>query len=106
MRAGSFDRMITVERETPTGTSDSLGQPVKAWRPLWKAWAAILHKTEDEAFAAQQRYAKRVVTFSTYWNDDLKETDRVSCDGRTYCVKGIREIGFREGLEIAAEWQD
>lgn len=106
MRPGTLDRIITVERQSPTGDEDALGQPVLAWQPVWKAWAGITNKTEDEAFAASQRYAKRVVTFSTYWNGDLKETDRIECEGRRYDIKGIREIGFREGVEIAAEWQD
>ncbi len=105
MRAGSFDRIISVEREMPTGAVDSLGQPLKAWAPIWKAWAGLVHKSEDEAFVAQQRYAKRVVTFTTYFSENLTETDRIWCDGKLYAVKGIREIGFKEGLEIAAEWQ-
>jgi SPP1 family predicted phage head-tail adaptor len=106
MRAGSFDRIIVIERQFPTGTTDSLGQAITEWRPVHKAWAAKLHKSEDEAFAASQRYAQRTVTFRTYWLNDVTETDRLECDGVYVDIKGVREIGFREGIEIAGEWQD
>ena len=62
-----------------------------------------IHKSEDEAFAAAQRYAKRTVTFRTYLQADLAETDRLRCDGVEFNIVGIRELGFRAGLEIAAE---
>lgn len=106
LRAGSFDRIITIERQIPTGDEDVFGQPLSEWRPIASMWASKTHKSEDEAFAAEQRYAVRVVTFTLYWSNDIRETDRLICDGLRYGIKGIREIGFREGLQISAEWQD
>ena len=103
MRVGSFDRILVVERQFQVG-EDILFQPVYEWRPIQQMWAAKLHKSEDEKFAASQRYAVRTVTFTTYWTDNIRETDRLECDGLHYDIKGIREIGFREGIEIAAEW--
>lgn len=106
MRAGSFDRVVTVERQFETSEEDVFGSPILEWRPVHRFWAGKIHKAEDEAFAASQRYAKRTVTFSSYWLEDIKETDRLICDGVQYDIRGLREIGFREGIEISAEWRD
>ena len=106
MRIGAFDRVLIIERESPTGEEDVFGQPIMEWREIARVWAEKLHKSEDEAFAASQRYATRTVTFRTYWLDDVRPTDRLSSDSLTYNIKGIREIGFREGLEISADWQE
>ena len=62
MKAGKLDRQLTVLRKAQTGTSD-LNEPIYGWAALRTVWAALIFKTEDESFAAGQRYAKRVVTW-------------------------------------------
>lgn len=103
MIVGKFDRLVTVVRDFQIGTDD-FNQPIFEPRPVAKIWAEKIHKTEDEKFAAEQRYAVRTVTFRSYWLE-VTATDKLECDGETYGIKGVREIGFREGIEISAEWQ-
>lgn len=43
------------------------------------------------------------MTFRTRWFAGISETDKLVSDGVEYDVKGVLEIGRREGLEIAAE---
>lgn len=105
MKAGKLDRELTVLRRVQTGTSD-LNEPIYAWQVLRTVWAALVFKTEDESFAAGQRYAKRAVTWRTRFMDDITAEHRLQAGGETYNVLGIREIGRRAGLEIAAEWQE
>jgi len=105
MRAGKLDRRLTITRRVQAGT-DGLNQPVFEWQAVRTVWAAKIHKSEDEQFAAAQRYATRTVTFRTRYFADVVETDRLQCEGQTYNVTGIREIGRRAGLDIAAEWQE
>jgi SPP1 family predicted phage head-tail adaptor len=99
--AGTLDRRLTVLRRMQTGV-DALNNPVFSFGELRTVWAAKIHKAEDEAFAASQRYATRTVVFRTRYQAVL-ETDRLLCEGITYDVKGVREIGRREAVEIAAE---
>jgi SPP1 family predicted phage head-tail adaptor len=102
MRIGNFDRQLTILRDVEIGR-DELSQPIYEPVPIATVWAEKIHKTEDERFAAEQRYAVRTVTFRTYWIEGILPTDRLRCDGYLYDIKGVRELGFRDGMEIAAE---
>lgn len=106
---------ITILRQT-LETGPPFDERLNVWYDVLTCWAEKIHKSEDEKFAASQRYASRVVTFRTRWlpimgdgvlteRKPLIETDRIRCDGLVYDIKGIRELGFRRGLEIAAEYQ-
>lgn len=105
MRAGKLDRRLTILKQIDTGQTDSHGQPVFEFTALRTVWAAKVHRREDEEHAASQTYARRVVTFRIRHADDVTELDRLECEGLTYTIRGIREIGRKIGLEIAAEWQ-
>jgi SPP1 family predicted phage head-tail adaptor len=104
MRAGQLDRRVTVLRNVQIGVTE-LNEPIYELQELRTVWAAKIHKSEDEKFAASQFYSQRIVTFRTRYMAELVETDKLMCEGLTYNIKGIRELGRREGLEIAAEWQ-
>jgi SPP1 family predicted phage head-tail adaptor len=102
--AGILNRRVDVLREVETGR-DPLNVPVKAWQTMRTVWAARSAKGESEAFddATGQRVARRTVTFTMRFTTDLSETDRLRCEGVTYNVVGIRELGFRDSLEVTAE---
>ena len=40
------------------------------------------------------------------FTSDLTAVDRLRCNGVEYDIKGIREIGFREAIEVKAEATD
>ncbi|TIO52987.1 MAG: head-tail adaptor protein [Mesorhizobium sp.] len=106
MRIGNMNRRLAILRRVQTGT-DALNSPIFEWQTLRTVWAEKIHKKEDERFAPDQhqRYAVRRVTFRIYHQTDVSEVDRVECEGVTYDIKGLRELGFREGTEITAESQ-
>lgn len=33
----------------------------------------------------------------------IRETDRLTCEGRTYAILGIKELGRRVGLELTCQ---
>lgn len=101
MNLGTLNRMVELRRDVASG-SDAYGQPVTAEETVRRFWAAKIYKSEDERVAAAATYAVRVVTFRTHWSDDLRQTDRLVCDGETFNILGFRELGFRAGLEITA----
>lgn len=104
MKAGLLDRRVIVQRKVPTGR-DRLHATTFELQNIRTLWAAKVPKSEDEHFGseAKQRYSQRVVTFRTRYTADLVETDVLSCEGVSYEITGIRELGRREGLEITAE---
>jgi SPP1 family predicted phage head-tail adaptor len=99
-----MNRLLEVKRPVVVRTTP-LNEDITELQTVHRAWAEKIHKSEDEAFAASQQYARRLVTFRMYYLADVQETDVLVVDGETYAVRGIREIGFRAGTEIAAEWQ-
>lgn len=103
MKIGSLDRVVELRRDVPTGAVDALNVPVKVDTLVATFRAEKIHKSEDERFAAEQRYAVRAVTFRAWFRADVIETDRLVCEGVTYDIRGVREIGRREGIEISCE---
>lgn len=99
----TLNRRVVIERRTMTQTEWG---PEYAWSDLRTVWAALKYDSADEEVAANQNYARRVVTFTMRWTSGLTAVDRLRCDGVTYDVKGITEIGFREAIEVKAEATD
>lgn len=99
---GQLDRQITIRREVKVGEGDfnDIYEWVVDYLTVWAMKQAV---SADEVWASNEVYAKRVVTFTTHWFSDIKETDRIVSEGVTYDIKGIAEIGTRDGLEIKAE---
>lgn len=104
MRTGPLNRYVKVWREVQIGIDPLFNTPIYGDTIVAEFWAALVPKSEEERFAASQIYASQVVVFRTHFMDDLTETDRLECDGKTYNIVGLREIGYRAGLEITAKW--
>jgi head-tail adaptor len=92
---------VTILARTQAG-SNELGEPVYEFAALRTAWAEKISRSEDEPFGDDQTHVRRLVTFRMWWAPDLTEVDRLECDGETFEITGIRELGFREGTEVAA----
>jgi SPP1 family predicted phage head-tail adaptor len=92
---------VTILRQT--SQTDGLGGQLDSWTVRQTVAAEKIHRSEDERYAAAQRYESRLVTFRLWWTADLFATDRLRCDGVVFDIKGIRELGFRRGLDVAAE---
>lgn len=100
IRAGSRNRKITIERATVT--SDAIGQVITSWAAYKTLWAQVIPVSGAEIVRAGRVTASRVARFVIPFLD-LIETDRINYGGDTYNVQHIREINFREGLELLAE---
>src|SRR5690606_33405087 len=97
-----FNRLVELVRDVETGR-DSYNQPIVEPSTIARFWAAKIFKSEDERYSASQVYAVRLVTFRSHFIEDVRPTDRLTCEGETYNIRGVREIGYREGIEITAQ---
>lgn len=103
LAAGKLDRRIALQRFT--ATRDALNNPVDAWLLLATVWASKLDVRDSERFAAKEVGAEIGTRFQLRYSAtvaDLNPKDRISYNGRTYDIVGVKEIGRREGLEITA----
>lgn len=98
MKAGSLDRVITVQRRTES--RDEFGVVTDAWSTIATLRAQKLQASTTEFLQAAGTGAEATVIFRTRWLDGLLTTDRVTCDGTAHDIKELKELGRRKGLEI------
>ncbi|HEY4200046.1 MAG TPA: head-tail adaptor protein [Devosiaceae bacterium] len=101
MRSGSLDRTVTVIQRVEIGRDPDYNTPIFE-EQTFAIKAQLTNQAEDEKFAASQVYESRVVTFTTRMFA-LDATATLECEGVSYGVIGIRQIGRRRGLEIKAK---
>ena len=103
MKSGSLDRVVIVRKRVVDDTGP--WNPVTTWLPWLTVRARIEYNSEDEKFAAGERYSERIMTIETRWFAGVDEQDRLECEGQFYDILGIRETGRRRGLEFKVEWR-
>ncbi len=106
MNAGERDREIVLQTATTTQDADT-GEEVTDWDDadelvLYAQW---LPGNTRESYFAQQRLAAHVdgVFRIEYINRPSPGTNRIVWEDTTYDIKGVVEVGRREGWEIAVE---
>ena len=103
MRAGRLDRRVTIERSIET--QDDYGAPVQTWSVVAVVFAEKRDIRARERFAAEQDIGEETTVFVIRWLDGVTTKHRLRCEGKTYNIEGIAEVGRREGLEITATAQ-
>lgn len=101
--AGPLDRRITIERATVT--RNALNEEVRTWSPIATVWASKSDVKDAERWAAHEVAAEVTTRFRIRWQAalaNLNPLDRVICEGRTYDINAVKEVGRHEGLEITA----
>lgn len=103
MDAGKLDRRITIRRATVT--ADAMNEPVETWADLLCLWAAKRDVSDRERLQASEYGATITTRFTVRWSQaasGITPKDRISIDGSTYDILGIKELGRRAFLEITA----
>lgn len=101
MKAGNLDRRLTIQRVTLS--QNDYGEEVETWADIARVWAWKRDVSARERFASAQTLAERTTVFQIRFRDDVNSKDRVVCEGRTYQITGITEVGRRQGLDLTCE---
>lgn len=103
MTAGTLDRRLRIQRATQT--HDGLST-VETWANYGAAiWGARTLLTDGERWRAQAVQATATARFTVRWSAfaaGITTKDRIVCEGQTFDITGIKEIGRRAFLEITA----
>ena len=104
MRAGSLDRRIQFLRAQTV--DDGYQNRPGIFAPHGtRIWAAREFIRDAERYAANtvgvDAVARFVVRYSSF-TAGITHKDRLTCEGRTYGITGIKELGRRVGFEITA----
>lgn len=103
MRAGDLDRRVTLMRASTA--ANSFNELVETWSPLATVWASKTDVSDGERFRAAAVGATIDARFQIRWSATVSTVgprDQLVCEGRTYDISGVKEIGRRLGLEITA----
>lgn len=103
MDAGRLDRRIVLLRSFTA--VDSFNSPIETWSPLVAVWASATPVSDGERMQAGQTLANKTYRFVIRYSTNtanLDPRDRLTFDGRTYDIQGVKEIGRRKYLEITA----
>jgi SPP1 family predicted phage head-tail adaptor len=106
MQAGKLDRRVTLRRATVT--KDEFNEDVATWETVATVWASKEDVRDSERVRAQQVGAAMTTRFQIRHSaaaDTVSPEDQLVCEGKTYGIVAVKELGRRVGLEITATTQ-
>ncbi|MFG1348593.1 phage head closure protein [Xanthobacter autotrophicus] len=98
MRAGTLDRMITIQRATEA--RDDFGEVSTTWAEVATLRAALFQASTTEFLQGAGLQGDAVVIFRTRFLAGVTVRDRVLFEGVAHDIKEVKELGRRKGLEI------
>lgn len=99
MRAGDLDRRATLQQRV-LGTPSDRGAKPESFSDLATVWASRRDVVGREFLAAGQPHAEGTSIFELRFRSDLTPIHRVVCEGVTYDVLHVAELGRREKLQL------
>jgi head-tail adaptor len=105
--AGDLDRRIRIERLTLGARDEFNAFEPEEWFILAERRASRQDLSDRERVASQEAGSEISTRFQIRWSRavaDINPKDRVVTlpDLRIFGIVGVKEVGFREGLEISA----
>ena len=101
LNIGRMNRRIIIERETEAVSPS--GDVSKVWALVATAWAEMVQQSASEFFTGYGEAETGTVIFRIRYRPEITTADRVTYAGTTYNLKEIKEIGWRDGLELRGE---
>lgn len=103
MKSGKLDRMVTINRPGER-TQDEYGQVTTApATEIAKLRAQLVDLSAGETLQTYGAEVVEAVVFRTRYIDGVRLSDELHHDGEVYDIRGRRELGRREGLELRCE---
>jgi head-tail adaptor len=105
LKAGSLDRRLTLRRRQ-AGAKSGFGTPSTVWADLASDIACrrtpLLDAERTRAAQVGATVTDRfVIRWARAWAD-VNPKDQLVCEGVSFNIVAVKELGRREGLEITA----
>ena len=78
---------------------------IETWQPFATVWASKRDVSDGERVAAAEVSAQITGRFPILWSRSVagvSPRDRCGCQGLTYDIVAVKELGRRDGFEITA----
>lgn len=95
MNASGLNRRIQLLKRTQV--KQPSGARTDTWTEVAETWAEKLFLTSRDMARTQGVSDNSEAKFRIRYRADINTTMRVVCDGRTFAITGLEEIGQREG---------
>jgi SPP1 family predicted phage head-tail adaptor len=103
VRAGELDRQVEIQKRAQVQAP--AGEVIDSWDPVQRLWASKRDMRASERWAANQRVAELATVWFMRWFPGWEairaDTHRLVYRDQVFEIHGVREIGRREGIEIA-----
>lgn len=86
-------------------TRDSIGQVKYENQLVNNYWASKYNWQNREKYEGKNLIESDIVIFRIYWDENIGSDNTIILDGRTYQITGTKELGYREGLELTAQFK-
>ncbi len=95
MNASGLNRRVQLLKRTQT--KQPSGERKDTWTEVAETWAEKLHLLNRDVARTQGIAEGSEAKFRIRYRSDITTSMRIVCDGRTYGVTSLEEIGQREG---------
>lgn len=103
LRAGQLNRRVELYR--PMSAKNGFNEDVATFVLVANVWASYEPLSDAEQRRASEVDASMTARFQIRYSSDVADCDptwQLAFGGRPFDIVGVKEIGFREGLEISA----
>lgn len=104
MIIGRLNRLFIFQRKEIT--KNATGNEEETYTELYQAWCSIQPMRGKETTEANEVVASNFFIIKARYDSRLKPKDRALFEGNYYDIITVSELGYREGLEIVAEYKD
>lgn len=102
MNPGDFNRNVTIQ--TITATRDAFGAEIETWGDVAVVWAKIEPLSGGESYSSDNIQSQSTHRITVYYRTDVTAKQRIVYDGFAYDILLVKEVGFKEGLELSTRW--
>lgn len=103
MRAGKLDRRVSIYSKSLT--QDAYGEEIASETLLATVWAMLMEQRPGEVFSAGSDQRRDQVIFQIRKRSDVTEEMTAVYSGVRYEIKGIKEVGRNNRLNLICERQ-
>lgn len=98
MDPGMLDREIEILQAIETRTDT--GAVSRSWGALDSVWAHVSQVSAKEMLKGAADVSQSVLIFTIYYRDDVTVKHRVRYKDEDYDIVGVRELGYKEKLQL------
>jgi SPP1 family predicted phage head-tail adaptor len=100
MNFGKFDRQLQLQKPAVVAQNDYGEEAPAGFEDVETVYGEQKPGTGAESFLGQQQTAQQAVSWQIRYRADINTTWQFTCEGRTYQIIAIQEIGRRAGLLV------